>query len=88
MHSISQTQESTHSKIKRIKQRKKDNKLNSISSRIRNIIKSSMGIENEIKSKTNKYSNKKIFLCAPTLGALQLSLGKTLPPKELIASWT
>lgn len=25
---------------------------------------------------------------APTLGALQLSLGNTLPPRELIASWT
>lgn len=24
----------------------------------------------------------------PTLGALQLSLGNTLPPRELIASWT
>lgn len=29
-----------------------------------------------------------IYWCVPTLGALQLSLGNTLPPRELIASWT
>lgn len=30
----------------------------------------------------------KELLMWPTLGALQLSLGNTLPPRELIASWT
>lgn len=41
-----------------------------------------------MKSKAKTTQTMRDLLLWPTLGALQLSLGNTLPPRELIASWT